>query len=174
VILIGVERCGQVAVADDLPDASYAAAGRLTAVRPAAGVPAGSTRVVIEALRRFGGHAPRALLGGYFAPGAGTNTGFEVTYVADGDSASCPSMLWKQPYMAGLPSEYASAVLDGLVEGHGGLPAGLLRVDRAGVDEVAASEWVFKQAAGLLRGALSAILRGADVETEIRALTEKR
>lgn len=172
-ILIDVEKGGQIAVADDLPEAAYAAAGRLTAVRPAGLTPARPARVMVEVLRRFGGHAPRALLGGQFTPGTGASTSFEVTYAADGEASSCPSMLWKQPYTAGLPAEFAPAVLDGLVEGAGELPAGLLRVDRAGVDEVEASEWVFRQAAVMLRGALSATVRSGDVEAEIRSLTEK-
>jgi hypothetical protein len=173
VILIDVEKGGQIAVADDLPEAAYAPAGRLTAARPAGQISAGSARVVVEVLRRFGGHAPRALLGGQFTPSAGASTSFEVTYAADSAAVSCPSMLWKQAYAVGLTAEFAPAVLDGLVEGAGVLPAGLLLVDRAGMDEVAASEWVFRQAAVMLRGALSAILRDADVEAEIRSLAEE-
>ncbi|MEV4575090.1 hypothetical protein AB0K16_17730 [Nonomuraea jabiensis] len=172
-ILIDVERGGQIAVADDLPEAAYAPAGRLTASRPAGQTSTGPARVVVEVLRRFGGHAPRALLGGQFAPGTGTSTSFEVTYAAGSAASPCPSMLWKQPYAAGLAEEFAPAVLDGLVEEAGVLPAGVLLVDRAGVDEVAASEWVFRQAAVMLRGALSATLREADLETEVRSLAEK-
>ncbi|MEV4390579.1 hypothetical protein [Nonomuraea sp. NPDC049607] len=172
-ILIDVEGGGQIAVADDLPEASYAATGRLTATRPAGQISAGPARVVVEVLRRFGGHAPRALLGGQFTPSAGASTSFEVTYAADSDHSSCPSMLWNQAYAAGLAAEFAPAVLDGLLEEAGALPAGVLLVDRAGIDEVEASEWVFRQAAVMLRGALSATLRRADLEAEIRSLAEK-
>ncbi|MEV4097867.1 hypothetical protein [Streptosporangium saharense] len=173
-ILVEIQGFGRIAVTDDLPEAAYVEAGRLTATRTASRTPAFPARVVVEVLRRFGGHAPRALLGARFVPGMGTNTTFEVTYAADDRVASCPSMLWNQPYEATLSSEFASAVLDGLVEGAGELPAGLLRVDRAGTDEVAASDWVFGQAAEMLRTILSATLRDADIEAELRSLAARR
>lgn len=70
--------------------------------------------------------APRALLGAEFRAVPGMGTVFEVGYAArsDGESATCPSQLWKRPFTTGLPGEFASAVLDGLL-GDGVLwPAG--------------------------------------------------
>ncbi|MGW4410925.1 hypothetical protein ACWEJ6_43300 [Nonomuraea sp. NPDC004702] len=122
-----------IAVAEDLPEGAYTPTASLTASRPAGQTSVASARVGVEVLRRFGGHAPRALLGGQLTSGTGKSTRFTVTYTEDRAAASCPSMLWKRPYAAGLAAEFAPAVLEGLVEDAGALPAGVLLVDRAGV-----------------------------------------
>ncbi|HEX5496436.1 MAG TPA: hypothetical protein VFX70_17890 [Mycobacteriales bacterium] len=173
-ITIDVERHGMVVINRDDDRARYSAGGWLTGSRPAAEGVGRPVRMLVEVLRRFGGHVPRALLGGEFLPaGRDHSATIEVGYVAGaGESAvaSCPSRLWNRPFCAGLPEEFASAVLDGLVDTGARLPPGVLRVDRAGFDEVESSAWVFGLAANVLGCGLVAMFTDANVEAEIRRL----
>ncbi|WP_328364842.1 hypothetical protein OG800_34130 [Streptomyces sp. NBC_00445] len=93
-------------------------------------------------------------------------TVFEVPFgepMRLGVLAGCSSELGR-PLVAGLPRDFADAVLDGLARdtGVGALPAGLLRVDRAGFDEEGSSEMAFKLAGELLRCVVAAMLRDRD------------
>jgi hypothetical protein len=177
VIRIDLKGRGLVAVDADEEQASFAPVGRLGASSPAEALAeplGGPVRVVVEVQRRFGGLAPRALLGGVFTPGLDTDTVFEVDFNrwGEGPAAVCPSRLWKRPFVAGLPEEFAPAVLDGLTDGGPGLPGGVLRVDRAGADEVESSSAVFRQAAAVLRCALAGMLSAEDVEARVRDLMQ--
>ncbi len=170
VITIDVERHGLVAVEEDDERACFVEAGRLRARRAA---PEGSgrpVRVLVEVQRRFGGLAPRALLGARFLPVPTTDIVFEVDCAPGGASAACPSRLWSRPFTVGLPEEFASAVLDALLADATPWPAGVLRVDRAGFDEIESSEVVFGQAAGVLACAMAAMLREQDLEAAVRAV----
>ncbi|WP_433663651.1 hypothetical protein ACQPW1_16940 [Nocardia sp. CA-128927] len=131
--------------------------------------------MLVEVQRRFGGVAPRALLGAEFVVGEGQTTLVEVGVsgfeMLDGDDQpQCRSRLWKRPFTVGLPVDLADAVVQGLaIESGAALPPGVLRVDRAGFDMVNSASPVFNQAASLLRIALAAKLHDADPEPLLRA-----
>lgn len=175
-ITIDVVRHGLVALDVDEERARFTAVGRLTAMQPAkSAVTAESVRLLIEVQRRFGGIAPRALLGARFVPGEGDSTVFEVEFGvgAEGIKEPCPSRLWQRSFTPGLPEEFAGAVLAGLGHDDPMLPAGTVTVDRAAFDEVESSTVIFGQAAQLLGHALAAVLRpGSDLEAEVRAVVE--
>ncbi|MEV5719235.1 hypothetical protein AB0L41_35575 [Amycolatopsis mediterranei] len=132
----------------------------------------------VEVLRRFGGLAPRTLVGGQFTPGQGDQTQFAVAVATFGlfdadDEPTCPSASWKEPFTAGLPSEFARAVASALDEGPG-LPAGTLTIDRAGFDLANSPEMIFGQAAVVLKAAMAAEPSGQDADTAARALVSTR
>jgi len=177
-ITIDVARRGLVAIDEDDEDARYAMVDRRQRSQPAkpAPYPVRAVRALVEVQRRVGGMAPRALLGGQFAPNAGHETVFEVWTSGrweDQVGGTCRSRLWKQPFVVGLPVEFVDGVIRGLTEqSDPDLPPGILTVDRAGFDVVESSTAVFAQAAGVLRRTLRATLLGCDVEAEVRALME--
>lgn len=105
----------------------------------------------------------RALLGAEFSPDPhASGTVFEVPFgepMGLDAVAGCGSELGG-PLVAGLPSDFADAALAGLAgdaEAEA-LPAGLLRVDRAGFDETGSSEMAFKLVGDLLRRVIAAQL----------------
>ncbi|GAB2660588.1 hypothetical protein GCM10027088_43690 [Nocardia goodfellowii] len=171
---------GVAAVGEDAADAAYPVAQTLTATQSATtGYEAvGNVRILVEVLRRHGGIAPRALLGAEFIAGNGPSTLIEVGVASFGmlesdDQPTCRSRLWNRPFVSGLPTELASAVLRGLTaRPHIVLPPGVLRVDRAGFDVMNSSEKIFTQTAALLSLAISAKLRGDDPEPGLRAAIE--
>ncbi|WP_439383550.1 hypothetical protein [Amycolatopsis lexingtonensis] len=172
--IVEVEKRGIVAIGEGDHSATYQAADWLRSSRPAIAAPAVPVRLHVEVLRRFGGLAPRALLGGQFVPGQEHETRFAVAVasfgVFDADEApTCPSVLWKQPFTVGLPGEFASAVADSLGAGPG-LPAGTLTIDRAGFDLVNSSEMIFGQTAAALKTAVAALLSGQDVDAAVRSV----
>ncbi|WP_319593839.1 hypothetical protein [Streptomyces sp. ID05-04B] len=128
----------------------------------------------MEVSRAFGGMTMRALLGAEFSPDPlGTVTIFEVPFgepMGLGAVAGCGSELGR-PLVAGLPRDFADAVLDGLAGDTGAeaLPAGLLRIDRAGFDETGSSEMAFKLAGGLVRRVVDALLHDDDPLAAARA-----
>jgi hypothetical protein len=69
----------------------------------------------------------------------------------------------------GLPKDFAPAVLAGLETKPAldQLPAGTLRIDRAGYDLMGSSEAAFFQAASLLRSAFSAMAASDDVAARL-------
>lgn len=177
--MIITERFRRIAVVRDEATAAYPGAKTLHAARPA-GTPAraGSpVRAVVELYVPLGGMLARALLGGRFQPGDGPRTTFEVQ-VADqsitlDSPATCTSSLGSA-LIAGLITEFADAALAGVSTPTGtlGLPAGTLRVDRAGCSPEGSSNYLFGLAGNLLRRALAAELYDADVATELQdALT---
>jgi hypothetical protein len=173
-ITIDLQGHGVVAFDVDEPLAQYPRHDCLTASLPAPrAVGSLDVRALIEVQRRHGGLAPRALLGGCFIAASGESLVVEVPFTADHDSAAspCPSRLWKRPFRAGLPAEFAQAVLESLT-GAVSLPAGILRIDRAGFDEVESSAVVFRMAAHALYVAIAATLSSRDVESELRELVE--
>jgi len=166
--IVEVARHGVVAIGEGDHPAAYQAADWLHSSRPAVAARANPVRMHVEVLRRHGGLAPRALLGGEFVPGEGNQTQFAVAVATFGffdadDEPTCPSTLWKQPFTIGLPSELASAVTGALGAG-AGLPAGTLTIDRAGFDLVNSSEMIFEQATAVLKTAIAAQLSGQDAD----------
>ncbi|MEO3972519.1 hypothetical protein [Streptomyces sp. CAU 1734] len=117
----------------------------------------------------------RGLLGGEFTPapiGQAPITVFEVPFGAGpaqgATGPSCHSELGS-PLVPGLPEEFAEAVLAGLLDGSAGaLPAGVLRVDRAGFDVAGSSENTFRETGGLLRSVIGALCAGRDPERAAR------
>jgi hypothetical protein len=187
VIVTDVPRHGIGALDVDDENARFEAADRLHLARPAGatGVPGTTVRALVEAQRRFGGMAPRAIVGGEFVVSTGTETLFEVVVGADygalvaHGSLAGPSVASRiypdWPYLPGLPSEYASSVLNGIASGPcaAGLPPGALRVDRAAFDEVESAGPVFAEAGAALCCILVAKLNGSDVEAALRAAIER-
>src|SRR5207248_845053 len=136
--------------------------------------PSRSLRMHVEVLRRLGGLAPRALIGGQFIPGQGDRTQINVAVASFGlfdadDQPTCSSELWHQPFTIGLPSEFVQAVADAFGEGPM-LPPGTLIVDRAGFDLINSSEAIFGQATGVLKAAMAARLAGQDAKEAARSL----
>lgn len=175
-ITVEVAGGGIVAVAEDQPSAEYKIGTVLRSSSPAL-LDGASTRVlkvVIEVQRRHGGLAPRALIGGGLTVREAGDTMFEVCVAEEseyGRGEPCPSFLWRKPFISGLPLEFAPAVLKGVEEaGQYKLPSGLLRVDRAGYDEIESSTVSFTLAAVALRCVLSALVSGKDVEGEVASL----
>ncbi|MEV0280780.1 hypothetical protein AB0I22_30935 [Streptomyces sp. NPDC050610] len=164
----------RVAVRTDEPSATYTHTDISRCERPTTAEPGRAVRAVVELSRALGGMHMRALLGAEFTPGpVGAVTVFEVPFggpLGLGADAECESELGR-PLAAGLPRDFASAALDGLAGDVGGqvLPAGLLRVDRAGFDEVGSSEMAFRLAGGLLRAVIHASLHHADPLAAARA-----
>ncbi|WP_405165593.1 hypothetical protein OG203_11130 [Nocardia sp. NBC_01499] len=166
------EQGRKVAVHADEPSAAYVSGSLLRLASPAepASEDLTPTRVVVEVQRAFGGMMSRALLGGEFCPSAGRETTFEVLVAIEplglGNPATCASSLSK-PLVPGLPDEFAQAVIVGLSDSseQPTLPAGALRIDRAGHDEVNSSSEAFRLAGALLRVVLTAVINGQDVET---------
>jgi hypothetical protein len=171
-----VENHGIAAVDEDDTSAAYPVARVLTSTVSAMAEPniGGGARVLVEVLRRFGGIAPRALLGAEFLAGSDPAVQIEIAVapfdLLDGaDQPTCPSRLWTRPFTSGLPTDMADAVLRGLTaEPRIALPPGVLRVDRAGFDVMNSSEPIFTQAATVLRIAISAKLLGNDPEPALR------
>jgi hypothetical protein len=132
----------------------------------------------VELLRYHGGMTTRALLGGEFVPDTGTQTRYEVHVIDDSPSlgveTTCASSLSK-PFVVGLPQEFAQDALTSVAAsiGENDLPAGLLRVDRAGYDEVDSSQRAFQLAGNLLRHVLTATLYSADVEADARETMQR-
>lgn len=135
-----------------------------------------TARSVVELVAVSGGLRPRALIGGEFVPGSGRQVSIEVSHSGDlglGAAADCPSLSRGRPLVAGLPLEFAHAVVDGLVRVTcaTGLPAGVLSIDRAAHDEVDSSPIAFERAAGVLRCVLASVeSSGALDQDEIRQL----
>ncbi|MEU7477366.1 hypothetical protein AB0A63_15360 [Lentzea sp. NPDC042327] len=140
---------------------------------------AGSTVVTVELLRRFGGVAPRALLGATYTPlGAEASAGVLEVRVpraatSAGGEITCASRLWKNPFEVGLPEDFPEGALKGVLSGGAELPAGTLVVDQAGFDEMNSSAFAFEQAGALLRRVLSASMRGEDVEAVVVRTMQK-
>ncbi|MEU1304325.1 MULTISPECIES: hypothetical protein [Streptomyces] len=134
-----------------------------------------AVRAVVELSRAFGGMTVRALLGAEFSPDPqGSLTVFEVPFgeaMGLGAVAGCASELGR-PLVAGLPRDFADAALEGLAGAPavGALPAGLMRVDRAGFDEAGSSEMAFKLAGDLLRCVVDALLHDRDPLTAAQAM----
>jgi hypothetical protein len=187
-ITVDVPPHGIVALEEDDERLRYDVVDCLSTSRPAGGQgPQGQrVRALVEVQRRFGGMAPRAVVGGEFVVGDGTETVFEVLVGADydalvaegreaGSGVTLPGRIHSTwPLIAGLPAEFAESTLRGLVDNlcAGRLPAGVLRLDRAAFDEVESANPVFAQAGAALCCALAAKLQGADPADELRALIE--
>ncbi|MFF8957951.1 hypothetical protein [Streptomyces sp. NPDC014894] len=117
----------------------------------------------------------RGLLGGEFRPAASEQdliTVFEVPFeshlMESEIQPACHSELGA-PLIVGLPEEFAESVLAGLTdESAGALPAGVLRIDRAGFDMAGSSANTFRDVGRLLRGVMSALCEGRDPEQTAR------
>lgn len=171
--MIVAEGSRRAAIRAEESTAAYLGGEVARCERPGSADAGSSQRLVVELSRPFGGMTMRALLGAEFSPNArGAVTVFEVPFGAPmgfGATAECSSELGR-PLVAGLPHDFVGAVLDGLAGDAEAamLPSGLLRVDRAGFDEMGSSELAFKLAGRLLHSVLDAVLRGADPVTAAR------
>lgn len=176
-----------MAIDDDDDRAMYPTVSRLVARRPATQCEKAysAARVLVEVQLQHGGIAPRALVGGSFNAGAGEDVLFEVLVGAPfdvvvgpqaegGHPKVCPSRLWRRPFTAGLPEEFAPAVLRGLADGRcpARLPPGVLSLDRAGFDERESGTPSFELAGRMLRCILAEMLRGGDTEAVARRLID--
>lgn len=166
-ILDGAGSGRLVAIREDEPTAMYSPVGMVHSQIQGSAQQARETRVVVELRQNFGGIVSRALLGAKFTPiPSDSMTIFEIPFGDDlsNDSVTdCRSELGSF-LAAGLPRDFADAVHVGLVD-VGALtkfPSGLLRVDRAGFDEVGSSEMSFQRAGILLRRVMSALLDDDD------------
>ena len=158
-------------------DARFAPQGLLTGRRGGCkDEPHGSIHEVtalVEVQRRFGGLAPRALLGGKLAV---ERTGELSVGVAYGPGEGCaywPSELWNSPFTVGLPEPLATAVLQTFV-GRDDLflPCGNLRIDQAGFDPVESARPVFEQAAIVLGHVLEALVSNSSLEESVTRAIE--
>lgn len=171
---IDVDRVGVVAL--DIYDdrGSYPASSTVNVSLPATSQDPdfATLRVLVEIQRRFGGISPRAMIGGQLTVSPGTDIDIEVR-VGISEGEVCSSRLWKRPFLAGLPNEYARAASDAIAADGARylrLPSGVLVVDRAGFDEINSSSVIFSEAARVLLCVLLAELEDLDVETRVREL----
>lgn len=141
----------RVAVWNDEPSAVYESEHCLaSAVEPPRGDPLCPRRLVIELYRPLGGRNARALIGGQ----ARTSESLELKVCQSrpiplGAAASCRSRLGRN-LVPGLPPEFASSSLAGLIRGASGAGPGLFIVDRGAYDEVDSSPRCFESATTLL------------------------
>lgn len=177
-MIVDVQGRGIAAIAVDDNTDPFAAIDVLQARQRGVGEPTklASLRASVEVQRRFGGLAPRALIGGEFVAG-GAETVFRVNVSASSSSdefdITCASRLWKRGFISGLPAEFAGAVLRGLMsEGLPELPPGILAVDHAGFDEVESATPIFVQTGSLFRQVVAAVLYDDDVEDRVRDLMD--
>ncbi len=164
----------RVAISADEPTAGYAPVSviRGTVTVAASVAPGGRQRAVVEILHNVGGMVQRALVGGEFVTGPGTNSTFAVGAsgpLTQGQSATCASALGGRPLVPGLPDEFAESVLAGLTAAAVQLPGGALTVDRAAYDERGSSRHSFGLAARLLVDVLVAQLTGQDPGPRLQA-----
>lgn len=169
-ITVDVPRRGLAAIGDDdllaalqpseVRRASAAVADRDFPVR---------TRAFVELVRRFGGMTARAFVGGEFT-GGGDQALIEISVMQEAGAARpVRSHLSRHVYSAGLPGEFADAVMQGLLASGGELPAGALVIDRGAVDDEGSSSAVFRQAAQLLREVLLVLPQDTEaVEYRVR------
>ncbi len=179
-ITVDVERHGIVAVDVDDAAAMYDFTEQLHANVQSTGTtpPVREARAIVDAQRRFGGLAPRALVGGRFIASAGGTTEIKVRVssldmLESTGGPTVSSRLWPPPFTVGLPIELAGGVLRGVTESGTPLPPGILTVDRAGFDVVNSAEPVFAEAASVLATVLSAILYERELEPVIRQAVAK-
>ncbi len=180
-IKVDFERHGIVAVNIDDAQGNYDVSQRLQASIQSAEKrpPTLEARALVEVQRRFGGIAPRALLGGQFVAGHGITTEFEVCVskldmLESEGGPTCSSQLWTQPFLVGLPIYLARGVMRGFTElTHTPLPPGVLTVDRAGFDIMNSAEPVFAQAASLLTQVLAGIIYERELEPAICGVVAK-
>jgi hypothetical protein len=164
---------GAVAVTEDELLAAYPVVDARTATEPGV-VPSRDTsglRVLVEYLR-ITGEPVRALLGARYQAGPST-----VEFVVDIGVAwdidavgTCPGVLFRAPFVAGLPPNFADAALTGLTSDETPLPAGRYTIDRAGYDVVNSSERSVEICARALRAVLGLRLGTADEDAVRRAL----
>lgn len=172
-ITIDVQGHGVVTVEFTMPSSNIQPEGWL-ATSCAGSTMGGSSEpvgVVVEVQRRFGGLAPRALLGGVFVPDSGGEFRVDVAHGGSvrSEAGECQSSLWERPLVVGLPLEFARGVIRGLASGGGDdLPAGRLRVDHAAYDPIESSAVVFGQAASVLRAMIVAALGDLDTTAAAR------
>ena len=159
----------RVAIRVEEPSAAYTGSGVVRGHSPAGSAPGPGreVRVVVELSRLMGCMTMRALLGAVFLPDPSAQlTVVEVPFGADAGwdaVAGCSSELG-HPLVAGLSRGFACAALDGLTAGPGGVPAGLVRVDRAAFDKES-SEMAFRLAGRVLRHVLAPLAHGDPLPT---------
>lgn len=168
---VHIEGPRAIAMRRDEPSAFYIATEQHRRLSPSSFYAGHSFNMTVEVRRNFGGMTARALLGGVFTSAVrplDLVTVLEVPFAADlmeiQTPPNCRSELG-QPLIAGLPRDFADAVLAGLMdEAAGALPAGVLRITRAGFDPTGSSEIIFTTVSQLLRSVVSAALENRDPE----------
>jgi hypothetical protein len=170
---------GIVAVRDsDASDARFRPEGFLTGIRRDGCRPhlegnKPEVSAVVEVQRRFGGLAPRALLGGSLTVANSGEVAIRIAYGDGGDSTIFPSELWSHGFTVGLPKSFASAVLqtflsrDDVV-----IPCGNLVIEQAGFDPIESASPVFSQAAVALASVLNAVACNSSVEESVTRAIE--
>jgi hypothetical protein len=173
-MIIEAGRASKLSLETDNDSARYDSAAALRSSEPASLVSSTTpTRLTLELSRGLGGMIMRALIGAEFLPGRDATHLEVLTAAAPFDSGvepTCTSSLGK-PLIPGLPKDFAHAVLAGLEKEstQDPLPAGTLRIDRAGYDLMGSSEAAFFQVASLLRSAFSAMAAGRIVAARLTA-----
>ena len=108
---------------------------------------------------------PRALVGGEFQ---GTSRG-SISVGVQKSSDDIPNTqrtcrsAFQPTLMPGMPSEFAEAVMDGIIRIPLSKPSGKLIVNLGGYDFVESSQMAFEFAGGLLMATLIERLRGRDL-----------
>ncbi|WP_433889942.1 hypothetical protein [Streptomyces sp. CA-111067] len=110
----------RAAIRNDETSAAYTGPHTVRRERPGSERRGRPIRTVVELRRSCGGTAMRALLGAAFEPGApGTPTVFELSHGTPLEldaPRACRSELGS-PLATGLPSDFATAVLDAVARG---------------------------------------------------------
>lgn len=165
----------KVAVLDPLDIAYTSGSVRLAADYPGTDCvpPSNVISLAVEVKHSFGGMRARALAGGEFQVDSSKQGRVEVFHTGRplglGEPATFPSLLGS-PLVPGLPVDFASAVLEGLLDAASqvGLARGYLKLNRAAYDEAESSIRAFRYVSRLLVAAISAKLHGAELDSAIR------
>jgi hypothetical protein len=170
---------GVVAVRDlGGDDARFIAEGFLTGIRRDGCRPhlegnKPEVSAVVEVQRRFGGLAPRALLGGSLTVANSREVAIRIAYGDGGDSTVFPSELWNQGFTVGLPKSFASTVLQTLLSRDDiVIPCGSVIIEQAGFDLIESANPVFAQAAVALASVLNALASNSSVEESVTRAIE--
>jgi hypothetical protein len=162
--------CGEwrVALSDENATAAYQIQNWLEWSEPASGDEPRSAhaRAVIEVYRFLGGMSQRALVGGEIRLKSQATSMIRVGQSSGltlGAARTCQSEL-SGTLVPGLPSEFAQAVLDGIIRVPAERPRNsVIIIDRSGYDEVDSSPVAFELAGGLLLIALVRRMQGMDL-----------
>ena len=159
----------RIAVSDDESSAAFQIAEWLTWSSPLSSISlVPSVRFVVEIYRPLGGRNSRALLGGELSEAKDLSVRVaQSSPIGAGGEASCRSRLGRD-LVAGLPPEFAEAVLKSLVRCLPVLGSGAVVIDRAGYDDVDSSPSAFEHAATLLLG----LLHGRAVASNAESVVE--
>jgi hypothetical protein len=129
-------------------------------------------RAGIELYVPAGGKTNYALLAGEFAPSESANLSIEMPVTdATGDLVTWALASNIDKVRAGLPEEYAAAVLSGMTDAANVLGSGMLTLGPAAHGEISSSPHIFSRAARALLSVLSAEPQALSNETISQILT---